>query len=108
MARGHTQREQGAAVGKQWAEEVLLLRMNHRTMRSGYQVPTGWGGRGRLGPRGAARTGGRGGTGWASLAYVFLPWSLGGGDQIAVGSRSVGGGKRRQRMSDICSGSLAA
>lgn len=108
MARGQMQREQGVAVGRQWAEGVLLLRMNHRALRSGYQVPIGWGRRGSLGPRGAARAGGRGGTGWVSLAYIFLPWRLGGGDQIVVGSRSVGGGKRRQRMSDICSGSLAA
>lgn len=106
MAREQMQREQGVAVGRQWTEGLLLLRMNYRAPR--YQVPTGWGRGGRLGPRGAARAGGRGGSGWASLAYVFLPWSLGGGDQIAVGSRSVGGGKRRQRMSDICSGSLAA
>lgn len=108
MAREQMQREQGVAVGRQWAEGLLLLRMNHRAMRLGYQVPIGWGKEGRLVLRGTARTGGRGGTGWASLAYVFLPWSLGGGDQIAVGSRCVGGGKRRQRMSDICSGSLAA
>lgn len=108
MTREQMQREQGVAVGRQWAEGLLLLRMNYRAMRSRYQVPTGWGRGGRLGPRGAARAGGRGGTWWASLAYVSLPWSLGGGDQIAVGSRSVGGGKRRQRMSDICSGSLAA
>lgn len=108
MARGQMQREQGVAVGWQWAEAVLLLGMNLKAMCLGYQVPIGWGRQGRLGPGGAARTGGRGGTGWASLAYAFLPWSFGGGDQIVVGSRSVGGGKTRQRMSDICSGSLAA
>lgn len=48
-----------------------------------------------------------GGIGWAGLAQLPSR-EPGGGHQIVVGSWSVGGGKRRQRMSDTCSGSLAA
>lgn len=43
--------------------------------------------------------------GGADRAFSREP---GGGHQIVVGSWSVGGGKRRQRMSDACSESLAA
>lgn len=49
---------------------------------------------------------------WGALGgqawHSFSSREPGGGSQIVVGSRSVGGGKRRRWMSDTCSGSLAA
>lgn len=66
MARGQMQREQGVAVGREWAGRSTVGVMNHRVRCSGFPGPIGWSRRGRAGA--AARAGGRGSTGWASLA----------------------------------------
>lgn len=63
------QREQGVAVGREWAGGRSTVGADE-PQRQVFRVPRThrWSRRGRLGPGGAARAGGRGGTGWASLA----------------------------------------